>query len=156
MPPSLGDGRSKYLCNLSKLLSDYMSLQPRRQPFSYSPPWEPQILYCWHWFDEISSRSYFMIQKRARLLEQKNISRLLFTIPYIRRLWTNHISCDLPVVTQMLWRQSSLPHSITSHRPTLHAFARAAPSNFLSCLIPQDPWITKFLVRVTWGILRCF
>jgi hypothetical protein len=27
-----------------KLLPDYTALQPRRQPSSYSPPWEPQIL----------------------------------------------------------------------------------------------------------------
>jgi hypothetical protein len=26
------------------LLPDYTALQPRRQPSSYSPPWEPQIL----------------------------------------------------------------------------------------------------------------
>jgi hypothetical protein len=26
--------------------SDYTALQPRRQPSSYSPPWEPQILLC--------------------------------------------------------------------------------------------------------------
>jgi hypothetical protein len=38
------DGGSKDLWNVSKLLPDYTALQPRRQPFSYSPPWEPQIL----------------------------------------------------------------------------------------------------------------
>jgi hypothetical protein len=27
-----------------KLLPDYTVLQPRRQPSSYSPPWDPQIL----------------------------------------------------------------------------------------------------------------
>jgi hypothetical protein len=31
---------------VGKLLPDYMVLQPRRQPSSYSPPWEPQILLC--------------------------------------------------------------------------------------------------------------
>jgi hypothetical protein len=30
--------------NECKLLPDYTALQPRRQPSSYSPPWEPQIL----------------------------------------------------------------------------------------------------------------
>jgi hypothetical protein len=38
------DGGSKDLRNVGKLLPDYTALQPRRQPSSYSPPWEPQIL----------------------------------------------------------------------------------------------------------------
>jgi hypothetical protein len=38
------DGGSKDLWNVVKLLPDYTVLQPRRQPSSYSPPWEPQIL----------------------------------------------------------------------------------------------------------------
>jgi hypothetical protein len=38
------DGGSKDLWNVGKLLPDYTALQPRRQPSSYSPPWEPQIL----------------------------------------------------------------------------------------------------------------
>jgi hypothetical protein len=37
------DGGSKALWNVGKLLPDYTALQPRRQPSSYSPPWEPQI-----------------------------------------------------------------------------------------------------------------
>jgi hypothetical protein len=38
------DGGSKDLWNVGKLLLDYTVLEPRRQPSSYSPPWEPQIL----------------------------------------------------------------------------------------------------------------
>jgi hypothetical protein len=38
------DGGSKDLWNFGKLLPDYTALQPRRQPSSYSPPSEPQIL----------------------------------------------------------------------------------------------------------------
>jgi hypothetical protein len=38
------DGGSKDLGNVGKLLPDYTTLQRRRQPSSYSPPWEPQIL----------------------------------------------------------------------------------------------------------------
>jgi hypothetical protein len=38
------DGGSKDLWNVGTLLPDYTALQPRRQPSSYSPPWEPQIL----------------------------------------------------------------------------------------------------------------
>jgi hypothetical protein len=38
------DGGSKDLSNDGKLLPDYTALQPRRQPSSYSPPLEPQIL----------------------------------------------------------------------------------------------------------------
>jgi hypothetical protein len=38
------DGGSKYLWKVCKLLQDYTVLQPRRQPSSYSPPWEPQIV----------------------------------------------------------------------------------------------------------------
>jgi hypothetical protein len=33
------------LWNVGKLLPDYTALQPRRQPSSYSPPWEPHILH---------------------------------------------------------------------------------------------------------------
>jgi hypothetical protein len=53
------DGGSKDLWDIGKLLPDYTALQPRRQPSSYSPPWEPQILlsglsyYHWlgYWWD---------------------------------------------------------------------------------------------------------
>jgi hypothetical protein len=38
------DGGSKDLWNVGKFLPDYTVLQTRRQPSSYSPPWEPQIL----------------------------------------------------------------------------------------------------------------
>jgi hypothetical protein len=38
------DGGSKDFWNVGKLLPDYSALQPRRQPSSYLPPWEPQIL----------------------------------------------------------------------------------------------------------------
>jgi hypothetical protein len=48
------DGGSKHLWNVGKLLSDYTVLQPRRQPSSYSPPWEPQILLCWVPWCELS------------------------------------------------------------------------------------------------------
>jgi hypothetical protein len=34
------DGGSKHLWNVGKLLPDYTAQQPRRQPSSYSPPWE--------------------------------------------------------------------------------------------------------------------
>jgi hypothetical protein len=37
------DGGSKDLWNSGKLVPDYMTLQSRRQPSSYSPPWEIQI-----------------------------------------------------------------------------------------------------------------
>jgi hypothetical protein len=38
------DGGSKDLWNVGKLLPDYTALQPRKQPSSFSPRWEPQIL----------------------------------------------------------------------------------------------------------------
>jgi hypothetical protein len=38
------DGGSKDIWNAGKFLPDYTTLQPRTQPSSYSPPWEPQIL----------------------------------------------------------------------------------------------------------------
>jgi hypothetical protein len=49
LPPSSGrwwwpdDGGSTDLWNVGKLIAVYMALHPRRQPSSYSPPWEPQI-----------------------------------------------------------------------------------------------------------------
>jgi hypothetical protein len=42
-PLNPDDGGRKYLRNVGKLLSDYTTQQPRRQPSSYSPPWEPEI-----------------------------------------------------------------------------------------------------------------
>jgi hypothetical protein len=36
-------GGSKHLWNIGKLLPDYMAQQPRRQPSSYSLPWELEI-----------------------------------------------------------------------------------------------------------------
>jgi hypothetical protein len=41
------DGGSKHLWNVSKLLPDYTAQQPRRQPSSYSTPWEPKISLIW-------------------------------------------------------------------------------------------------------------
>jgi hypothetical protein len=38
------DGGSKDILNVGKILPDYTALQLRRQPSSYSPPWEPQIM----------------------------------------------------------------------------------------------------------------
>jgi hypothetical protein len=38
------DGGGRYLWNVGKLIPVYRALQPRRQPSSYSPPWEPQIV----------------------------------------------------------------------------------------------------------------
>jgi hypothetical protein len=38
------DGGSKELWNVGKLLPDYTTQQQRRQPSSYSPPWEPEFL----------------------------------------------------------------------------------------------------------------
>jgi hypothetical protein len=34
----------KHLWNVGKLLPDCTTLQPKRQPSSYTPPWEPQTL----------------------------------------------------------------------------------------------------------------
>jgi hypothetical protein len=42
-----GDGGGKHLWNVSKLLPDYTAQYPRRQAFSYSPPWEPEISQVW-------------------------------------------------------------------------------------------------------------
>jgi hypothetical protein len=39
------DGGSKDLWNAGKLLPDYKTLQPIRQPSSYLPPWEPHKSY---------------------------------------------------------------------------------------------------------------
>jgi hypothetical protein len=37
------DGGSKYLWNVGKLLPDYTTQHPRRQPSASSPPWETEI-----------------------------------------------------------------------------------------------------------------
>jgi hypothetical protein len=46
------DGDRKHLWNVGKLLPDYTAQQPRRQPSSYSPQWEPEIA------DTIASEEY--------------------------------------------------------------------------------------------------
>jgi hypothetical protein len=56
------DGGSKDLWKDGKLLPDHTALQPRRQPSSYSPPWEPQILLFWLCFRSVSRNSYFNTQ----------------------------------------------------------------------------------------------
>jgi hypothetical protein len=56
------DRGNKALWNVGKLLPDYMALQPRRQPSSYSPPWEPQILLeKWKVFCLISVGQWYSI-----------------------------------------------------------------------------------------------
>jgi hypothetical protein len=37
------DGGTKLLWKINQCLPDYTEQHPRRQPFSYSSPWEPQI-----------------------------------------------------------------------------------------------------------------
>jgi hypothetical protein len=44
------DGSSKGLWYTSKLLPDYMALQPKSQPSLYWLPWEPQILTKFYYF----------------------------------------------------------------------------------------------------------
>jgi hypothetical protein len=41
------DGGSTDLWNVGKLIPVYTALQPRRQPSSYSPPWEPHVVLNW-------------------------------------------------------------------------------------------------------------
>jgi hypothetical protein len=52
------DGGSNNFWNVGKLLPDYISQHPRRQPSSYSPPWEPEI-----------SRGSYMSTMRAFFLQ---------------------------------------------------------------------------------------
>jgi hypothetical protein len=52
------------LWNVDKLLPDYTAQQPRRQLFSYSPPWEPEIShykeeFIWHSESKYMHRKYW-------------------------------------------------------------------------------------------------
>jgi hypothetical protein len=43
----LDDGGSKHLWSFGEFIPDYTVQQPKRQPSSYSPPWEPEISPSW-------------------------------------------------------------------------------------------------------------
>jgi hypothetical protein len=64
-------GGSKDLWNVGKLLPDYMELQPRRQPSSYSPPWEPQILLNQKIFEPSIPRILLNIPYRQNMNERQ-------------------------------------------------------------------------------------
>jgi hypothetical protein len=54
------DGGNKHLWNVGKFLPDNMAQRPRRQPSSYSSPWEPEISPNYEMFIHINCLSpYF-------------------------------------------------------------------------------------------------
>jgi hypothetical protein len=63
---------------VGKLLPDYTTLQPRRQPYSYSPPWEHQIL-----LSIVLSNMYNVLFSYACILiGQVFICRYIFMVIY--------------------------------------------------------------------------
>jgi hypothetical protein len=82
------DGSSKVLWNVGKFLPDYTALQPRRQPSSYQPPWEPQVLLTINIFAITSfstrtlhKQSYFLIH-RSHIHGRNGLKRKCFNSPY--------------------------------------------------------------------------
>jgi hypothetical protein len=76
------DGGSKILWNIGKLTPDYTAQQPRRQPSSYSSPWEPEISQGMGWFCQAygsdkwrSENCYYIVSKE--FLDQINGNQLL-------------------------------------------------------------------------------
>jgi hypothetical protein len=84
------DGGRKHLWNVGKLLPDCTALQPRRQPSSYSPPWEPQIQLRWMFLQRIQSgKQWFM--KSSNLLVQ----------------WKTSLVADGNLVVHSEWKAAS-------------------------------------------------
>jgi hypothetical protein len=68
------DGGSKDIWNVGKLLPDYMAPQLRRQPSSYSLPWEPQVLLM---YMSNFLKTNFMFFSHRLLVDKRNYSCLI-------------------------------------------------------------------------------
>jgi hypothetical protein len=64
---SAEDGRNKHLWNVSKL-SDCTALLPGKQPSTYSPPWEPEILLQLNCFIQVRFLWYLITSLRHHAL----------------------------------------------------------------------------------------
>jgi hypothetical protein len=63
-----GDGGSKYLWNISKLLPDYTALQPRRQPYSILiSPWTSLLMQL------MKQKSWSILHLHRVIVYQKNV-----------------------------------------------------------------------------------
>jgi hypothetical protein len=54
--------------NAAEHSDDWRLLQPRRQQSSYSPPWEPQILFWWLFVEHFSDNAVFFFRRLCVLL----------------------------------------------------------------------------------------
>jgi hypothetical protein len=96
------DGGNKDLWDVGKLLPDYMALQPRRQPSSYSPPWEPQILLSelsyYHWLGYRWDLSLLCSHKSVILLLKMKYGatqRMFIVETFIRKKFSKNFLCKL-------------------------------------------------------------
>jgi hypothetical protein len=92
------DGGSKDLWNVGKLLPDYMTLQPRRQPSSYSPPWQPEIL--------LSNQIMFAeaVWERSCLYLKCNIDGHNFQLKVLGKLLSIERGPLLTIVLSLSWK----------------------------------------------------
>jgi hypothetical protein len=100
------DGGSKDIWNVGKLLPDYTALQPRRQPSSYSPPWEPLILLIYttviiflccstcklQWYKIKLSRNFHWFRCRKDYLTSQKV-----------KFWTYVVSPRRPLILERFW-----------------------------------------------------
>jgi hypothetical protein len=71
------DGGSMDLWNAGKLTAVYTALQPRRQPSSYSPPWEPQVI-----LEQIPVTVFKKVCQQLPLL----VTMIHTTLPYYSKI----------------------------------------------------------------------
>jgi hypothetical protein len=129
-----GPSPSSGLWNAGKLLSVYTALQPRRQPSSYSPPWEPQIVQVQVLVQECFSSSVligglFDSYEDDRLIVwcfwrwSVDCMMLMKMIGWLYDSYEDDLEWWVPVATDMA-RGS---HFVFQGRPTNSEFARGKP-----------------------------
>jgi hypothetical protein len=126
--PSDNEG-SKHLWNVGKLIPVYTKLQPRRQPSSYSPPWERKISPN---INQISTKFYNILPcqaaEKTRIWHKNKKFQISVKLKTAWRtvcdIWSVHNGeeelkghrCDLlptdPGRPKMGWRQRSHPAAL--------------------------------------------
>jgi hypothetical protein len=114
---------SKHLWNVGKLLPDFTAQEPRRQPFSYSPPLEPGI-------SQVMSGCYALFEKCAWNKRISGSSYLCLSAWYnprtARRIWMKFGTDVMPLESNLKSNFSNfffffhwLPQSSFEHSPPL-------------------------------------
>jgi hypothetical protein len=101
------DGSNTDLWNVGKLIPVYMVLQPRRQPSSYSPLWEPQII---KWVYILDTKRMEIFRRISSWLSTDNrtCTTLSFKANHLTGSWVR-----FPVGVDFTYYQLILNHSQT-------------------------------------------